>query len=241
MDDILLVLKMATARSLATKARNSFHFVLSGFGRMRCGRWWYGRGYLRCHLRHLVEAAARGPMLVRGIMRRLTRTRLEMRLLLGVISAYRRHVPCLLSRIHRLPRLPRRHEHGRLGRLTRLGILMHHHWGTPARARESAMRLRWRRMLRVSVTGIGRIHLHLRGIRSHALGNSHERATGRLLDHHGCCHSSLWINKLRGTRVVPHMRGRRCPLVHVKLRHGLLEPQLRMRGHRGWVGNMVVL
>lgn len=172
---------------------------------------------------------------------RLTRTRLEVRLLLGVISAYRRHVSCLLSRIHRLPRLPRRHEHGGLGRLTGLGILMHHHRGTPARARESAMRLRGRRMLRISVAGIGRIHLHLRGIRSHALRNSHKRTTGRLLDHHGRCHSSLWIDKLRGTRVVPHMRGRRCPLIHVKLRHGLLEPQLRMRGHRRWVGNVVVL
>lgn len=146
---------MAAAGSLATKARNSFHFVLSSFGRMRCGRRWLRGGHLRRHLRHLVVAAARGPMLMRGIMMRLTRARLEVRLLLGVISAYRRHVPCLLSRIHRLSRLSRRHEHGGLGRLTGLGILMHHHWGAPARARESTMRLRRRRMLRIGLTGIG--------------------------------------------------------------------------------------
>lgn len=154
MEDILLVLKIAAAASLVTKSRNSFHFALNSFGRMGCGWRWLRRGHLRRHLRHLVVAATRGPMLVRGVMMRLTRARLEVRLLLGVIPAHRRHVPCLLSRINRLPRLSRCHEHGGLGRLTGLRILMHHHWSTPARARESTMRLR-RRMLRISLTGVG--------------------------------------------------------------------------------------
>lgn len=46
---------------------------------------------MRWHLRHLVESAARSSMLMRWIMMALVRTRLEMRLLLRIITTNGRH------------------------------------------------------------------------------------------------------------------------------------------------------
>lgn len=149
---------------------------------------------------------------------------------------------CLLGRIHWLPRLTRlsrlswSHKHNRLRRLPRLGVLVHHHWSTSTRAREPAMGLRRWPMLRVDVARVWRIHLHLRGVRR----NTHIRPTGRLLYHHRRCHS-LWVHKLRCSWVVSHVRWLWSTLVHIKLRHRLLERQLSVMGHRRRVGHMVLL
>lgn len=137
----------------------------------------------------------------------------------------------LLSGIHGLARLPRCHKHNGLWRLTGLGVLVHHHWSTPARAWKPTMGLRGRSMVRIGVTRAWGVHLHMRGVGGHPLRDSHVRATGRLLDHHRCCHSSLWIYKLWCSRIMPHVRGLWRSLVQIKLRHGLLECQLRMRRH----------
>lgn len=147
---------------------------------------------------------------------------------------------CLLRGIQGLSRLSRCHEHNRLRGLTGLRILMHHHRRTSTRTWKPAMRLRGR-MLRINVTRVWRIHLHLRSVRSHSLRNPHVGAIRRLLYHHRCCHSSLWVHKLRRSGVLSHVRGLWPSLVHVKLRHGLLERQLRMVGHRRRVRNVVVL
>jgi len=127
---------------------NSFG-LFGGFGglgtcgdaRLRLGR------TLRRHLRQLVVTTARSPMLMRGIMN-LVGTRLEMRLL--VVTADGGHVAWLLGAIDRLAMLAGGNEHHRLGKLTRLGVLMHHHGSSTARARISAMRL-WRCRLGVGM------------------------------------------------------------------------------------------
>ena len=84
--------------------------------------------------------------------------------------------------------------------------------------------------------------MHLGGIGSHPLGDSHIGPTGRLLDHHRGRHGSLWVHKLRRSWVVPHVRWLWSSLVHIKLRHaGLLEGQLCVGNHRRRVSNVVVL
>ena len=188
---------------------------------------------------------------------------MEVRLLLGVVAAYRRHclisvtrsldwlmlkvltMSCLLGGIHwlaglpwvsRLSRLSWSHKHNRLWRLARLGILVHHHWSSSTRAWKPTMGLRGWPMLRINVTRVWRIHLHLRAVGR----NAHIRATGRLLYHHWCCHS-LWVHKLRRSGVVSHVRWLWSPLVHIKLRHGLLERQLCVVSHRRRISHMVLL
>ena len=83
-------------------------------------------------------------------------------------------------------------------------------------------------MLGISVSGGGRVHLHLWIIRHHALRNSHIGTRGRILHHHWRAHATLRTSKLRTILIVSHVRWLSAS---VELGHRLPECKLSMRGH----------